>query len=355
LSSFRLRDRDAIISNEGIIFRVYGYSHPQGAYICDPEYAPAGIYKSRNSRSYRVRDNLTYCKFFSDEGLRCMQKKYPQYKIWYAPLQRSLVGVKGEQIVATAHPDTVFQSLLEKRRPDSLILAFQSLMSTLLPRSGLSRTDFGVFGSLLHNFYNPNFSDIDLIVYGRSELKRLRETLGSFYGERGSLLRNEFRSINSVREKHWKFQNFSLKEYVSHQRRKEIYALFCDKERGRTIKVEFEPAKRWEEIQNEYNENTRIERKGWVRLLARVTDDSDAAFIPSTYQIVPVKILEGKHADSVQRVVSFVEEFRMQASTDELIMVEGNLEQVIEPTRTLYQTTLTYCPRYYEQVLKVAS
>lgn len=353
--SFRLRDRDAVTTPEGMILRVYGYSHPHGAYICDPEYAPANIYKSKNPRSYRVRGNLIYCKFFSDEGLRFVQQKYPQYKVWHEPLQRSLVGVKQEQIGTTAHPETVFQSLLEKKRPDSLLLALQSLMSALLPRSGLSRTDFGVFGSLLHNFYHPNFSDIDLIVYGRSELNRLKETLGSFYEERDSPLRNEFRGMKSVREKHWKFQNFSLKEYVSHQRRKEIYALFYDKERDRTIKVEFEPVKRWEEIQNEYDENTRIERKGWVRLLAWVRDDSDAAFMPSIYHIVPVKTLEGKHVDSIQRVVSFVEEFRMQASTDELIVVEGNLEQVIEPARAFYQVALTYCPRYYEQVLKVAS
>ena len=35
----KLRDRDAILTRDDLIFRVYGYIHPSGAYICDPEYA----------------------------------------------------------------------------------------------------------------------------------------------------------------------------------------------------------------------------------------------------------------------------------------------------------------------------
>jgi hypothetical protein len=50
-----------------------------------------------------------------------------------------------------------------------------------------------------------------------------------------------------------------------------------------------------------------------------------------------------------------MEEFRMQARRDETVYVEGNLEEVITPEERLTQISLTYCPRYYEQVLKVIS
>ncbi len=43
----------------------------------------------------------------------------------------------------------------------------------------------------------------------------------------------------------------------------------------------------------------------------------------------------------------------MQAHRDEEVYVEGNLEQVTSSTKTFHQITLTYGPRYYEQVLKV--
>jgi hypothetical protein len=49
-----------------------------------------------------------------------------------------------------------------------------------------------------------------------------------------------------------------------------IYALFSDGENGRVIKTEFEPAKGWKEIRNEYDSGTRLLRKGWVRMTARL-------------------------------------------------------------------------------------
>jgi len=353
LTNLGLRDRDSLVTSNKMIFRVYGYSHPSDAYICDPEYAPANIYKSKDRRAYRAKGKQVYYKFYSDEGLRFVQRKYPGYMFWYKPLQRSLVGVKKEQIMEIRKPDKILQSLLKKQPTDTLLQALHTLLSLLEQRSGLSKVDFGVFGSLLHNFYHPMFSDLDLIIYGGDNLKHLREALNTIYQEDDSPLRNEFDNWESVKGKRWKFQNYSLSEYVWHQKRKQVYALFHHNESGRTIKTEFEPVKRWEEIQNEYNQNMRIQRRGWTKLLARVTNDSDSPFMPSIYEIEPVRILKGKRVDYVQRVISYVEEFRMQAEKDELVIVEGNLEQVTTPEQTFQQVTLTYGPRYYEQTLKV--
>ena len=52
-------------------------------------------------------------------------------------------------------------------------------------------------------------------------------------------------------------------------------------------------------------------------------------------------------------IFSYMEEFRQQAQKDETVIVEGNLEEVESPAGSFWQVTLTYCPRYYEQVLKV--
>lgn len=336
-----------------MIFRVYGYAHPPGAYICDPEYAPADVYKSKDPRAYRAKGKQVYYKFYTDEGLQFVQHSYPQYMIRYKPLQDNLVGVKEGQIKEARQPDKTLQSLLQRRPSDNLQKALRSLYEQVHQRTNLSETDFGIFGSLLHNFYHPSFSDLDFIIYGRKQLKELKETLDELYHETNTLLRNEFDSFESVREKNWKFQNYSLKEYVWHQERKQIYALFQHKESHRTIKTEFEPVKRWEEIENEYDARTRITRQGWTKVLARILDDKDAPFIPSIYQIEPTKILEGEKVEDITRVVSYVEEFRMQAQQDELILVEGNLEQVEKPKATFQQITLTYGERYYDQTLKV--
>lgn len=356
MAGFKLRDRDAILTQEGLIFRVYGYSHPPKAYVCDVEYAPASVFKSEYPRAFRQKEERIYYKFYLDQGLRFMREKYPQYTVWHAPLQTSLVGVHLDQITEIRRPDETFQKLLATQPCDNLLQALQTLSKMILERSGLSHTDFGVFGSLLHGFYHPQFSDLDLVSYGGEKLRRLRETLETLYKERSSHLRNEFETEEAVKEKvkHWRFVNYSPKEYCWHQRRKTIYALFQDDKSGRSIKTEFEPVKEWSEIHSEYDSGTRILKKGWVKAVASITDDYEAPFMPSIYQVEINRTLEGVKADDVQRITSYMEEFRMQAERDEEVYVEGNLEQVISSAKTFHQITLTYGPRYYEQVLKVA-
>ena len=104
---------------------------------------------------------------------------------------------------------------------------------------------------------------------------------------------NEFESDQAMAGKDWRFKNFTVEDFVWHQRRKQIYGLYDDKASGRTIKAEFEPVKAWSEIQSEYDPQTRINQKGWVKLKARITSDDEAPFIPSIYGIEPLEVLSG--------------------------------------------------------------
>ncbi len=133
-----------------------------------------------------------------------------------------------------------------------------------------------------------------------------------------------------------------------------IYGLYDDTANsGRVIKAEFEPVKAWSEIKSEYDPQGRIIQKGWVKLKAKVTADDESPFIPSIYGIEPLEVLSGpKEALEATRIYSYMEEFRQQAQKDEIVIVEGNLEEVESSTGSFRQVTLTYCPRYYEQVLK---
>jgi predicted nucleotidyltransferase len=215
--------------------------------------------------------------------------------------------------------------------------------------------DFGVFGSLLQGFYHPRFSDIDIVVYGRKNLEQIREVLQELYRNKGSRFSNEFEDSSSIRGKVWRFKNISPDEFVWHQRRKLIYGVFHDEASKRAIKVEFEPVKSWNEINNEYSQIKRITREGWVRAYLRVMDDSEAPFMPSIYHVEAVKIVEAPRVEDLMRVVSYLEEFRMQAWKGETVYVEGNLERVeTQNGESFHQITLTYGPRYYEQVLKIA-
>jgi predicted nucleotidyltransferase len=354
LASLNLRDRDAILTREGLIFRVFGYSHPPNAYICDAEYASAKIFTSTDPRAPRTGGKQLFYKFYNDEGLKLVFNQFPEYTVFHEMLGQKVVGVNQADVAEARKPEERLQALIKAGSKDELEDAMQRVLKTALTRSGLSVKNFGVFGSMLHGFHHPRFSDIDLVVYGRKENAKMREVLEALYADDASDFRNEFGTDEAMRGKQWRFKNFSVKEFVWHQRRKQIYGLFDAAESGRIIKAEFEPVKAWSEIASEYHPETRILQKGWVKLNARVVDDADAAFIPSVYGIEPLEVVSGaREALEAVRVFSYMEEFRLQAKKDEKVYVEGNLEEVVSPKGSFHQVTLTYCPRYYEQVLKV--
>jgi predicted nucleotidyltransferase len=348
----KLRDRDVIVTRDGIIFRVYGCLHPSGAYVCDPEYASPTVFRSANPRARRGENSTVYYKFFADEGLKLVLNSFPRYTVFYEPLQKCLVGVNETDIAEVRKPDIGLQQVLEKEPNDVLLKALHDLLERVLSQSGLNEKNFGVFGSLLHGFYHPNLSDLDFIVYGRENMDRLCEALETLYREDPSL-RNEFDSMKAVESKDWKFINYSLKEYLWHQRRKMIYAYFDSKAAGRVVKAEFEPVKAWTENVNEFNNFARIFHAGWIKAIVEITDDKEAPFIPSIYQIQVKDVLDGPEVENITRIFSYMEEFRMQAKKGERVLVEGNLEKVVDGTNVYHQITLSYGPRYYEQTLKV--
>jgi predicted nucleotidyltransferase len=355
LASLNLRDRDAILTKEGLIFRVFGYSHPPNAYICDAEYASAKIFTSTDPRAPRNGGSQLFYKFYNDEGLKLVFSQFSRYTVFHEMLGQKVVGVNQADVAEARKPEERLQALVETDPKDELHDAMQRVLKIVLQGSGLSVKNFGVFGSMLHGFHHPQFSDIDLIVYGKKENVKVRETLEALYSGGLSGLRNEFGTDEAMRGKRWRFKNYSVKEFVWHQKRKQIYGLFDDAQSGRTIKAEFEPVKAWSEIASEYDPEARILRKGWVKINARVTADADAPFIPSVYAIEPLEVLSGaRDALAAVRVFSYMEEFRLQAQKDEKVYVEGNLEEVVSPKGSFHQVTLTYCPRYYEQVLKAA-
>ncbi len=322
--------------------------------MCDAEYVSSKIFHSTNPKALRTGNGKVFYKFYEDEGWKFIQNNFPKYMIPHETLSRKVVGVRWNDIFEVRIPDLVIQLLMRAPPKDDLLEAMQDVIKVILESSTLHLEDFGVFGSLLHGFYHPRFSDIDLIIYGRKNLAKLRETVAELSETDSSRLKNEFETDQTIAGKNWRFQNLSPEEYTWHQRRKLIYTLFDNPKSGRTIKTEFEPVKDWKEIQNVCASITKIVKKGWIKLTAKVTDDSDGPFIPSVYGIEPLEVVEGsRSAVEAKRVISYMEEFRAQAYRDETVEVIGNLEEVKTPEGSYQQVALTYCPRYYEQVLKV--
>ncbi|MHA1276008.1 MAG: hypothetical protein ACTSQI_06465 [Candidatus Helarchaeota archaeon] len=356
-----LRDRDAPITEEGIVFRTYGYTHPPNAAFCDVEYAPASIYQSSDPRAVRylyrgpsdgVGIGPKYFKFYFDGGLRYVQEKFPQYQLTHKALKTKLVGITEPVIIR--RPDEKLEDIMRKSPEDGLINTLMEVIDLIIDQSQLKVHDFGIFGSILHNFYHVDYSDLDFIIYGRRELRELQETLADFYQQSSFPIQNEFAGWDyRTSKKHWYFKNYSIQEYPFYDSRKLIYAIIQSKRLPRRVKIEFEPVKKWSEIKNEYSNQIQIEKIGWIEVIAEVVDDRDAFFMESIYGIEVLDVLEGPKNYDIRRILSFVEEFRGQVKRDETILVAGNLEKVTLLGGDFYQITLSYGPHYYDQTLKI--
>ncbi len=198
------------------------------------------------------------------------------------------------------------------------------------------------------------------MIYGRESLSKLLSTLDNLYEqpEEGKIvLRNEFDEFYKtyVGHKNWRFTKMSLDEYIFHERRKLIWASYKDSSNmNREIKIEFEPIKDFGEIKDEYSNTKRISSLGWIVVEGEIVEDKDAYFMPSMYDLEVKKTIEGKlPGNGIERILSFVEEFRGQARVGDKVLVAGNLEKVEMKSKEFQQITLTYNDRYFDQVIKI--
>ena len=347
----KFRDRDAPVSHNGLIFRTYGYDHPRESCFCDLEYAPETLYHSSDPRS--VRDGLPtkHYKFYYDGGLKYALKQNPPFKLRHEALSRDMVGVKAEELSSVVRPDEILEELMNGDG-DPLQRSCVEVIDLITDSSSLKPSDFGVFGSLAHGFHNLLFSDVDLVIYGIAEFHELRNILKELFNE--NTLRNEFDGWTSLDPPaHWNFEHFSKADYGWHQRRKMIYAVHDSEHLGREVKIELEPVRRWDEIDNEYPETLHIRELGRVEAVGEVISGDCGGFMPSVYPVSLEEIDGNINPGYVSRVVSFVEEFRLQVETGERIIVRGNLEEVETRRGSFYQITLSYGRDYFDQVLKL--
>lgn len=348
----KFRDRDAPVALNGLIFRTFGYDHPRDSCFCDLEYAPETLYTSGDPKALRDGLPTKHNKFYSDGGLKFALNQDPPFKLHHRALSRDMVGIRESEIARVVRPDERLAELM-KGDGDPLQRTCVEIIDLITDSSSLKSSNFGVFGSLAHGFHNPQFSDVDLIIYGVEELRELRTTLTELY--KGDSLRNEFDGWTPLDPPaHWNFKHLSKEDYGRHQRRKGIYAVHDAELLGRKVEVEFEPVRRWDEITNEYPETLSIRELGRVEAVGEVISGDEGGFMPSVY---PVRLeeIEGKiDSGEIRRVVSYVEEFRLQVETGERFVVRGNLEEVETRKGSFHQITLSYGPEYFDQVLKPA-
>jgi predicted nucleotidyltransferase len=85
--------------------------------------------------------------------------------------------------------------------------------------------------------------------------------------------------------------------------------------------------KDWSQVTEQYGD-IYYKNAGYVKIMATITDDSEALFTPCTYKIENVTIEEGAKLEPIREIVSFRGRFCEQARNSEAVTAQGKVEHV---------------------------
>jgi len=311
----RFREGDLIEDVNGIIFDVKGLVHPPSRVVAFPRFIP-------DVKGGRMRGNLAYRKIYAlSVRYELLEKQFPQYLVQNDVVGEKLCEVPINLIKRHYRPIEKLQELRARKQWDSLERRALDFVSLLKETAGITWDALGVSGSILVNLHTAS-SDIDPVVYGVENCRRVYSVLKSLFNEEKSgakpYTKEELQTLFNFRSKDTRM---SFEDFVRTESRK----VFQGKYFGHDYFVRC--IKDWDEVGESYGD-VRYSNVGYARVKAMVADASEAIFTPCTYKIGNVEFLEGANVERVSEIVSFRGRFCEQAENGEVVVAQGKLEHM---------------------------
>jgi len=322
----RAREGD-IVEAGGAFFNVKGLVHPLGKVIASIHFLP-------DPKGDRRRGDVAYRKI-SDflERQLISEERFSQYLVHDPVFDERLCELPVKYIERHYLPVKRLRELKFKGGLDEVEGQALSFIELLKRPAGISWRSLGISGSILVGLHTST-SDIDPIVYGSKNCRKLYSALRGLleggdspakpYGPKGLKKLFEFRSRDTV---------VPFKDFVRTESRKALQGEFL----GRDFSMRL--VKDLDEVE-EYG-STRYSSMGYVKIRAKVVDDSDTIFTPCRYGIEDARVLEGIRAEPIKEIASFRPRFCEQARDGEVVIAQGKIEQVRKETgREYYRLTI---------------
>ena len=322
------KDRDFVEAVEGLIFCVVGYLHPPDRVTAYLKYVPVAEGKWRRGETAYARVIPYYHVSQVENTYGFLGERHPEY-LYDCPVRNITVSsVPRDRIKAYYRPRERLESIM-KDPGDGLEFKLRDLVTILSGLAGLDVKDFGVTGSILTGSHSPEFSDIDLTVYGREASTALREALRETRRNGGVI-----QPFNASKREAWsrgREGRFPLGfgELMEFAERRWNYGVYMD------TYFSVHPVRTDPEIIEEYGEST-YTSIGSVRGSATVADASEAIYLPAVYG------LEGVETDSgpeVAEVASYEGLYADMFYPGERIEFSGILERV-EGERSIHRVVV---------------
>ena len=322
------RDRDFLQTNEGFFFCVVGPLHPPERVISYIKYVPSdsGIWGHDEKKFSRILQKYTIPNLL--ETFNYLELNYPHYLFHSAVDNITITAVPHRNIKEHFKPEKKLAQLRRASQLDSLQQKLVRFTRFLEETSGVPEESFGVTGSLLLDIHQPNFSDLDVTVYGVKDSWVLHKALSESRDSEIPMKRLEGKALKEWGSRKAEQYPLSPTEASKIYERKWNLGVFEDKW------VSIHPVKLESDVTGEYGEST-YHPCGQVTIRAVVRDNTNCLFLPSVYQLKEVKVLEGPQLGKITEVVSYESLYDSLAENGETIQAKGKLERVTEKGTSL--------------------
>ncbi|MHC1590994.1 MAG: hypothetical protein ACXQS8_02840 [Candidatus Helarchaeales archaeon] len=312
------REGDFIETVDGLIFDVKGFIHPRDRVIAYLRYHP-------DPNGPRVRKNVRYKKIYSlNDRFQFLKNHYPRYLFNDPTIGKVVQAVPHDRIRKVHEPHVYLERILKKprNRYERNVLDF---VHQIQDESGIFTLDMGISGSPMVGLNQPD-SDIDLIIYGTENAKRVYQALHRLFSDDSIPIRaynlKELRKLYEFKSQDTKI---SFEKFVEFEREKKLQGIYKDK-----IEFFIRNLKAWDEIENDPTQQYGYfihETIAEVMLRAKIVDGNESIFTPCTYMIENVEIQNGPEVKKIDRIVSYRGRFT-EARAGKFVHVRGTLELV---------------------------
>lgn len=312
-------DREFFQTIGGMFFCVTGYLHPPDRYTAYLKYSPDPKGKWKQGKIAYRRELPYYHVRNVSKTLDFLEAQYPDY-VTYCPVRGIRFSLIPRHCVDRYfNPRQCLIRILADPR-DPLEKEVCNLVGEIAGCSGVQPDNFGITGSILIGLHNRNWSDIDLLVYGRKDSGAVRRTLAA--GDSDGI-----RKADAEQRKQWcqrVSERFSLtfEEAWGFSSRRWNYGFF----QNRYFSIH--PVRTDEEITEDYGDH-RYRSIGVSRIRAVVHNVDDSMFLPATYGVHQVQVLEGSpEGAEVREIVSYEGLFCDVVDVGREIEARGKIETV---------------------------
>ncbi len=316
------KDRDFIETTDGFFSCVVGYLHPRDKIISYVKYIPnAGGKWGRRERRYK-RFLGAYTIPHLADNINELGDKYPQYVFYSDVLNTTMSCCPLNFVRRLLHPEVKLQRLRLTQKRDPLQERVISLVSLLSKESGISHRFFGVTGSILIDIHQPDFSDIDLTVYGRENSLKVKEAALNLYRSNRSPLRR-LRGAVLDRWCEEKAKDFP----ITGEEARTIYERTWNRGVfGKTL-FSIHPVRLDEEITETYGDRIFIP-EGMAEIEAIISETDEAVFLPCTYGVETISVHKGEA--NITEITTYQGFYGDIVEEGETVAARGKLERVID-------------------------